>query len=81
MSGPDLTYMRVGLFVCFFAESDAGAQAWEELARHSDGTAKFWPRQLPGILAQLRFAGLRVAKAEKPRELTDSEYAELLGPN
>jgi len=81
MNSPDLTYMRTGLFVCFFAESDAGAQAWEELARQSDGTAKFWPRQLPGILAQLRNAGLRVAKAKAPAALTDAEYAELLKPN
>jgi hypothetical protein len=84
MSGADLTYSPAGPFVAFFAETPAGEAAWRELASHSDGTAKFLPAQLPGVLSQLCAAGYRVAKAKPRAPLSaddlDAMLSELTAP-
>ena len=69
---PDLTYFRVGMFVAFFAETTRGEEAWNELAAHSDGTGKFLPGQVAGVLSQLRAAGYTVAQS-KPKRMSDAE--------
>lgn len=74
MAKPDLTYGPAGMFVAFYPETAAGEAAWAELAAHSLGTAKFLPTQLDAIVAQLRAAGYRVAKA-KPVKLGDLDAA------
>lgn len=73
MSKPDLTYSPSGMFVLFMPETPAGETAWAELARHSDGTGKFLPGQVPGVLSQLRASGLTVRKAPPHRPMTDAE--------
>lgn len=73
MSKPDLTYSPSGMFVLFMPETPAGEEAWRELARLSDNTAKFLPGQVPGVLSQLRAAGLSVRKAPPHKPMTDAE--------
>lgn len=70
MTKPDLTYGPAGMFIAFYPETDAGESAWRELAAQSDGTGKFLPMQVNGIISQLRAAGYRVAKAT-PRKVQD----------
>lgn len=77
---PDVTYFSVGMFVAFFAETTQGEEAWRELAAKSDGTAKFLPGQVAGVVSQLRAAGYVVAQS-KPKPMSDAEldraFAEL----
>lgn len=78
MSKPDLTYLDGGLFVTFFAETPAGESAWEELARHSEGSGRFLSTQLPSVLAQLRAAGFTVHKARPRKPLSARELDAML---
>lgn len=78
MSKPDLTYLDTGLFVSFFAETAAGEFAWDELARHSDGSGRFLSSQLPGVLAQLRASGFTVHKAKPRKPLSPDDLDAML---
>ena len=80
MSRPDLTYTECGMFVMFMAETDGGAEAWEALAAESDGTAKFLPGQVDGVISQLRAAGYSVRKAKPapPVDYDDELLNELM---
>lgn len=73
MSKPDLTYSPSGMFVLFMPETPAGEEAWAEIARHTDGTGKLLPAQVPGTLAQLRAAGLSVRKAPPHKPMTPAQ--------
>lgn len=75
---PDLTYSEDGLFVAFFAENAAGETAFNELAAHSDGTAKFPVPMRAGIVSQLRAAGYRVAKGKPHKPLSSAELDAML---
>ena len=75
---PDLTYRRsCSLFIAFHPETEAGRQAWSELAAHTDGTGKVLAIHLAGTLRQLRSAGYAVAEAE-PVRMTDEEADAIL---
>ena len=78
MAKPDLTYSEEGMFVAFYADTAAGEEACRELAKHSDGTCKFLAPQRAGIVAQLRAAGYRVAKARPHKPLEPAELDRLL---
>lgn len=78
MSKPDVTYTESGLFVAFYADTQAGEEACRELAKHSDGTCKFLAPQRAGIVAQLRAAGYRVAKAKPHKPMAAGELDALL---
>lgn len=78
MSKPDVTYTESGLFVAFYADTQAGEEACRELAKHSEGTCKFLASQKAGVIAQLRAAGYRVAKAKPHKPLAPAELDRLL---
>ena len=78
MSKPDLTYSEAGLFVAFYAETPAGEEAYREMAEHSGGTCKFLAPMRAGIVAQLRAAGYRVAKAKPHKPMAPGELDRLL---
>lgn len=69
----DLTYSPAGMFVAFYPETPRGEEAWTELARHSDGTGKFMPGQVAGVVSQLRAAGYTVEKGKRAKPMTDDE--------
>lgn len=60
----DLTYFNAGMFSGFVANTPAGEGAWRELAKQSEGTAKFLRYHMAGIIRQLRAAGYSVDKAK-----------------
>lgn len=60
----DLTYFKAGMFSGFVANTPAGEDAWRELAKQSQGTAKFLTHHMAGIIRQLRAAGYSVAKVK-----------------
>lgn len=80
MAAPDLTYSCTdGIWTRFYAETPAGEDAWRVMAAADpQGVVAFLPLQVGGVLAQLRAAGLSVAKARpvKAGEL-DAILAEL----
>lgn len=78
MSKPDLTYSRSGMFVAFLPETAAGAEAWCEIARHTDETCKVPYWQLASTLAQLRAAGFSVRRAPRSKPMTNAEVDALL---
>ena len=49
-----------------------------KLAKHSDGTCKFLAPMRAGIVAQLRAAGYRVAKAKPFKPMAPDELDALL---
>ena len=78
MAKPDLTYSEEGMFVAFYADTAAGEEACRELAKHSDGTCKFLAPMRAGIVAQLRAAGYRVAKAKPHKPMSADELDAIL---
>lgn len=75
---PDLTYREDGLFVRFFAETPAGEAAWNVMAAKSDGSGAFLRAHRAAIVAQLRLAGLTVAKAAPFKPMKPGELDALL---
>lgn len=76
MPKPDLTYRDDGMFVRFYAETPAGADAWRELARE-DGVAAVLAPHLPAVLRQLRSAGYSVRRAARVKVSDDALLREL----
>lgn len=77
MRAPDLTYRNDGLFVHFYAENQHGVEAWLEIAKQTEGTARIFAIHLAGTLKQLRAAGYRVSVAAPVIE-TDEELLSVL---
>ena len=74
----DLNYINQGLFTAFIPASKAGETAWNELAKHTDGTGKVLTIQAASTIAQLKAAGYVVRKAIKQKPIdADSLLAEL----
>lgn len=65
MAAPDLTYSCPdGIWTRFYPESPAGEDAYNVMAKADpQGVVAFLPGQVPGVLTQLKAAGLHVAKA------------------
>lgn len=61
----DLTYYKAGMFTQFYAESDAGKQAWNEAAEQLQGNFKILNIHLNSTIYQLKQAGLTVSKIKK----------------
>lgn len=74
----DLTYAcHDGMWTRFYPETPAGDTAYNVMAKaDKDGVVAFLAPQVPGVLAQLRKAGLIVRKASKPLPVTDAELDE-----
>lgn len=71
---PDLTYSCPdGIWTRFYPETPAGEDAYNVMAAADpQGVVAFLPLQVPGVIAQLRAAGLSVAKA-RPVKAGDLE--------
>lgn len=71
---PDLTHSCPdGIWTRFYPETAAGEEAWRSMAAADpQGVVAFLPAQVPGVVAQLKAAGLKVAKA-KPVSAADLE--------
>lgn len=76
----DLTYAcHDGLWTRFYPQTPAGDEAYNTMAKaDKDGVVAFFEPQVPGVLAQLRGAGLLVRKARKTKPLTEKQLNELL---
>lgn len=77
---PDLTYSCPdGVWTRFYAESPAGVEAFNVMAEADpDGVVAFLPGQVPGVLAQLRKAGLTVRKMAPRKPVSDAELEAML---
>jgi len=75
----DLEYSKLGLFTAFYANTPQGVEAWNELAKVTDGTGKVLTVQLKQCLAAMRRAGLTVRKAKKSKLSLDEILASLDG--
>jgi hypothetical protein len=75
----DLTYFKSGMFSGFVANTPAGEGAWRELAKQSEGTAKFLTPHMAGIIRQLRAAGYSVANAKPIKAGEIDELLSALG--
>jgi len=53
----DLTYKTTGLFTTFYAETEAGEDAWRVIAKENEGNAKIFTIHLDRVLYDLRNAG------------------------
>lgn len=80
MAKPDLTYScSDGIWTRFMAETPAGIDAFNVMAdADPQGVVAFLPAQVPGVLAQLRAAGLTVHKAKPHKPLSDAELDAML---
>ena len=76
----DLTYFCPDvIWTRFHPETPRGVEAWETMAAAlPDGIVAFLPAQVPGVLAQLRAAGLSVRKAAPHKPLYAAERDALL---
>ena len=66
----DLTYHTLGLFTMFMHHTEAGKDAWREIAAKSEGTGQVLTMHLQSAIQQLRDAGYSVSKS-KPSEPID----------
>jgi len=80
MSKHDLTYSCTdGIWTRFWPHSPAGEDAWRVMAAADpDGVVAFAPMQVPGVMRQLKAAGLTVGKAKATRPLTADEIDAML---
>lgn len=63
----DLTYTTDGMFTRLYPETTAGENAWRELAEQNDGVATVFNFHAQAVIAQLRVAGYKVAKAKREK--------------
>jgi hypothetical protein len=79
MAKPDLTYAcHDGIWTRFYPETPRGEDAYAVMAATvADGVVAFLPGQVPGVLAQLRAAGLSVSKAAPVKPLTKADWDEI----
>jgi hypothetical protein len=73
MASPDLTYSCTdGVWTRFYGETPEGVAAWNVMAEADPhGAVAFLPGQVPGVIAQLRRAGLTVRKAPPHKPIDD----------
>jgi len=77
MKTPDITYKQDGMFTRFYAETEAGNVIWNEMAKQMDGVAAVLNFEAAGVIAQIRKAGYKVAKAKLPEMTIEEILAEL----
>lgn len=61
----DLEYTECKGFVMFMSNTPEGHEAWNEIAKYTEGTGKIFPHHLASTLYQLRKAGYSVRKSRK----------------
>lgn len=76
---PDMKYAcHDGIWTRFYPETDAGDEAYNIMAQADpDGVVAFLAPQVPGVLAQLRAAGLAVRKV-KPAKILSADGLDAL---
>jgi hypothetical protein len=76
----DLTYTTDGMFTRFFPESTQGEAVWNEMASKMDGVAAVLNFEAKAVIAQMRQAGYKVAKAKPVKlDMSDEELLAALG--
>ncbi len=75
----DLTYRRDEMFTRFYANTEAGADAWNQMAKEMDGVAAVLNFEARRVIAQLRRAGYTVGKEPKSKQTIEEILAELEG--
>lgn len=75
---PDLTYREADGFTVFVPETDAGKEAWNEMANDTDGTGKVLTIHAKSTIAQLRAAGYVVEKSKNTASMDDILSDDLL---
>lgn len=80
MTRTDLTYAcHDGMWTRFYPETPEGEQAYAVMAKADpQGVVTFMAPAVPGVLAQLRAAGLTVRKAKPVKPLGDAELDAML---
>lgn len=77
MNQADLNYHTDGLFTMFYANTPAGADAWNAIAAQTEGTGQILTSHLQDTLRQLRAAGYSVRKQSAEKVDADALLAEL----
>lgn len=75
----DLAYINQGMFTAFVPVSKAGEIAWNEIAKHNEGTGKVLSIHAASTIAQLKIAGYKVSKAKKQAPIDADEMLKELG--
>ena len=66
------------MFTRFYAETEQGAVAWNQMASELDGAAAVLNCEAKRVISELRKAGYVVAKA-KPERVSDDDLLSELG--
>ena len=74
----DLTYTQDKMFTRFFAETEAGHTAWNQMAETLGGVAAVLNIHANSTIYQLKKAGYKVGKA-KPSKMSIDEILKELG--
>lgn len=70
----DLTYRQTDdMFTSFFANTPAGIEAWNVMAKDNDGTGKVLTMHAKSVIQQLRAAGYTVRKENGAQDIDDDE--------
>ncbi len=70
----DLTYRQTDdMFTSFFANTPAGIEAWNVMAKDNDGTGKVLTMHAKSVIQQLRAAGYTVRKENGAQDMDDDE--------
>lgn len=70
----DIEWTSNGFMVSLYPVTDAGKEAWGQIADAFDGDAKFPAHMWPSIRLQLKEAGYNIRKA---RPVSDKQLAEM----
>lgn len=74
----DISYKTDGMFTRFYPESTQGESVWREMADKMDGGAAVLNFEAARVIAEIRKAGYKVAKA-KPVTMSNDELLAELG--
>jgi hypothetical protein len=74
----DITYINDGMFTKFFPETPAGETIWRTIAEKEGGNAVVFTMHAKNVIAQIRRAGYKVAKAKPVKSDVNAILAELL---
>lgn len=75
----DLEYTNGKMFTTFYANTDAGIAAWNEMASKMQGVAKVLNFESQRVIKELKSAGYTVKKAKKSKISMDQIFKELEG--
>jgi hypothetical protein len=76
----DISYTTDKMFTRFMPESKAGEDVWREMASKMDGVAAVLNFEAARVIAEMRKAGYKVAKAKSVNlDMSDDELLAALG--